>query len=525
MRYFDFHAHIILKQLFDEHPNIDATIRPNDVDGIPQLCTDLPNIINTQIHQSQLAEMQDEVIIGAVLYSLESYLAREVIPLRKNLKKNAEHKLSVELLDKVARNDLKSFSDFALQRTLESYLQAPSSFNVLSKQGFDDPLPKNKVNIFFIVEGCHSFVDSINEVILPSQTYNPDEIISNLDRILEKAPVLAVNLTHMQQSNLCNHAFGIQLTKDAPFYPLGNGMTDDGRKVAKALFERGVHVDLKHMSYKSRKDLRDETDAGNFPGAMPLLCTHAGFTGIPFSQWQDYITIKKPVNDVLYIETVKTMQLWNNPRVPGAPSFNMTTINLFDEEIAWIVKHGGIIGLSMDRRILGYVSRFDRSPTGLSQNDLMVDKEYISKQEWQSLGLGNATLGSKAKESGCISFEDVVDSTEKSIPSRNEFFYDHILLHLKHYLQVCTNAGIPLEEAQRHITIGSDFDGLINPFINNASVEDMRDLKQYIIDNFEFYLRDLKDSAMWYKQLDTKQFAEDLFYNNGYSFVKAYFQR
>ncbi|KAA2239857.1 hypothetical protein F0L74_27100 [Chitinophaga agrisoli] len=522
MKYFDFHTHIILKQLFDDHPNIDTRISPNDIAGVPKNCSDLPQIIRAQIHQSQLAEMEDEVIIGVALYAVESNLAREVIPLRQFLRKTAEHKLSLTLLNNIGNNTCKSFTDFILNRTLDSYLQAPLSFNVLSTQSFDAPIRKNMANIFFVVEGCHSFVDTVNEVILPDQRYNPEEIIRNLDLLLTKAPVLAVNLTHMQQSSLCNHAFGIQLTKNEPFYPLGDGLTDDGRQVARALFSRKVHVDLKHMSYQSRRELRNEIDAGNYPDAMPLLCTHAGFTGVPFEEWPAYIRLARPLEKVMYVETAKTMQTHNMPRRPGAPAFNMTTINLFDEEIAWIVQHGGMIGLSMDRRILGYVSRFDHEPTGIKDVGLMVDKEYISKAEWISLGISGENIGKKVNTNNCISFEEVIESTEQGNPQ--EFFYDHILFHIKHYFQVCVNAGIPVATAQLHITIGSDFDGLINPFVNVATVEDMKMLKKYIGNNLRFFLEDLEDSKLWANQLDLTQFVEDLFYNNGFNFVKKWFQ-
>lgn len=521
MKYFDFHTHIILKQLFDDNPNIDTRISPGDVAGIPQHCSDLPNIIRAQIHQSQLAEIDEEVIIGVALYALESKLAREVIPLRKFLKKESQHKLSAELLEHIGNNTFKSFKDFTISRTLDSYLNAPSSFNVLSKQSFDAPLKKNVVNIFFVVEGCHSFVDTINEVTLPGALFDTNEIIRNLDLLIAKAPVLAVNLTHMQQSNLCNHAFGIQLTESDPFYPLGKGLTDDGRKIVQALFDRGVHVDLKHMSYESRSELRNEIDAGNYKKVRPLLCTHAGFTGIPFSQWPQYIKLTRSLEGVMYVETGKTMQVKNMPHRPGAPTFNMTTINLFDEEITWIVRNGGMIGLSMDRRILGYVSRFDHEPTGRKDDGSIVDKEYISKAEWEVFGLPKR-IEKPLPHDDCITIEEVIASTEQGNP--HEFFYDHILLHLKHFLQVCVTAGIPLQEAQHHITIGSDFDGLINPFANVSNVEEMRALKNYINVNFKIFLERLEDAKQWAGQLDVAQFTEDLFYNNGFNFVKAFFQ-
>ena len=91
------------------------------------------------------------------------------------------------------------------------------------------------------------------------------------------------------------------------------------------------------------------------------------------------------------------------------------------------------------------------------------------------------------------------------------------------FFQVCVNAGIPVTKAQHQITFGSDFDGLINPFLNLDTVQEMMGLKRYIKMNFMFYLKSLKDSKKWANELDVDQFAEDLFYNNGFEFVKSRF--
>lgn len=523
MRYFDFHTHVLFKQIFDENPNINAKFGDNDIAGIPKVCTDLPNIIRSQIHQSQLAEYGDEVIVGAVLYGLESYLAKEVIPLRQFLKSSSQHKLSLQLLEDVVSNNYKAFTDFTMTRTLQEYLNASASFNILDANSFNAPLPKNKVNVYFVVEGCHSLVDSSNKYNPPDEFFPPQEILDNLDILLGKARVLSVNPTHLQQSNLCNHAFGMQLAKVDPFVPRGNGLLDDGKKVIQGLFNRNICVDLKHMSYKSRLELRNEIDAGNFQNPQPLLCTHAGFTGLPFAHWPGFMTLKKPANGAFYVEIAKTMQTDNMPALPGAPSFNSSSINLFDEEIVWIVNNDGIIGISMDRRIIGYVDKFDDHPFGLTDKGLIVDKEYISKDEWASFGFGDNMISKRIEEGDCVTMNDLEASMEHGIPGRNEYFYDHILLHLKHYFQICVNAGIPISKAQNQVTFGTDFDGLINPFLNIGTVEQMADLKQYIRMNFKIYLKGLTDSRKWADQLDVDDFVEDLFYNNGYEFVKSRF--
>ena len=522
MTYFDFHAHIILKQLFEDSPNIDTLIYPTDVSLLPEICSDLPYIIESQIHQSQLASFRDQVIVGAVLYGLESELAAAVIPLQKYLKPDSRQKLSVTLLQAVAAPGYQTFDAFVVARTLNLYLQAPASFNVLTKDNIGSALPTNKVNVFFSVEGCHSLVNTVNRATA-TQGYDPVEVLANLDTLLGKARVMTVNLTHLQQSNLCNHAFGMQLTTPAPFYPTGNGLTDAGRQVVQGLFNRGVGVDLKHMSCKTRQDLRTEIQAGKYKGVLPPMCTHAGFTGVTLQDWPGYISLKKSVAPgVLYLEIAKTIQAQNDPDRP-APGFNMSTINLFNEDIVWIVKSGGMIGLSMDRRILGFVGRYDAQPTGLDDNStLVVDKEYFSVAEWAALGITDGQLGKAITKEGCVQLTEVEDGAEGDIPTRNKYFYDHVLLHIKHYFQVCLDAGISIAEAQLHLGIGSDFDGLINPFVNFDTCLDMPALKNYIAAQLRYYLQSLSDSEKWVDQLNVDVFVENLFYNNGYNFVKAF---
>jgi microsomal dipeptidase-like Zn-dependent dipeptidase len=215
------------------------------------------------------------------------------------------------------------------------------------------------------------------------------------------------------------------------------------------------------------------------------------------------------------------MQTDNEPQRPGAPAFNASSINLFDEEIAWIVNNDGIIGISMDRRIIGYVDKFDDTPTGTRDGVFVVDREYFSKDEWLSLNLEGKKLGKRLSEDDCVTMNDLEESAEDSIPARNEYFFDHILLHLKHYFQVCVNAGIPITKAQHQITFGSDFDGLINPFLNLDTVQEMAALKKYIKMNFKIYLKGLRDSKKWANELNVDEFVEDLFYDNGYEFVKS----
>lgn len=471
MNYFDFHAHILLKQLFGDNPDVDDTVSQDDVKLIPKFCTDLPFIIETQMHQKQLLSLGGTIFIGAVLYGMESYLAAAVDPLRAYLKDDAQGKVSDTVLKAIMDPGYHTFTKWTKENTLDRYLASTQYFNIIDKANATAPLDTQKVNLFFVVEGCHSLVDSKNRVNLATgDGYDPKEILANLDILRSQVAILSVNLTHLQQSNLCNHAFGMQLADPSDFYPAGNGMTDAGRAVVQGLFDRGVCVDVKHMSYQAD----------------------------------------------------------TNPARP-APAFNLSTINLFDDDIVWIVKHGGMIGLSMDHRILGFVSPFDTRPAGLDPDcPYTVDKEYLSGDEWKALGIPDSSIQQTAiSDDHCELLTEVTEimSASTPIPTRDAFFYAHVMVHIKHFLQVCIDNGVPLDTARKHLTIGSDFDGVINPFLNFQTCLEMPGLRDYLHGNFKSFLKGLGDSARWADQLDTDGFLEDLFFNNGCNFVTGFLEK
>lgn len=154
----------------------------------------------------------------------------------------------------------------------------------------------------------------------------------------------------------------------------------------------------------------------------------------------------------------------------------------------------------------------------------IVDKEYFSKSEWNALGIKDSEIGKSIDDDDCLIMTELEECTETSIPQRDEYFYDHLLNHIKHYFQVCKNNGISIGVAQKQITIGTDYDGLINPFLNMPTVKRMADIKSYIRMNFNYFLKDLDDSEKWAEEVNIDTFVEDLFYNNGYRFVKSRFQ-
>lgn len=514
MDYFDFHQHSTLKSTLREGIPYDVCVPVNAVSGIVGLCTDLPQIVASQASVSKLKRF-DKKVVGVALYAVESVIAgdktlREVGAQNKKLSKY----LSVTRLTDIESNKLKAF-DYVTNILLPVFEQKPE-FHIL--RGPDDfsKLDPGKINIFFTIEGSHTLCNQSNTF------FHTAEIIQNLDILLSRVKVLSINPTHLQHSNICTQAYGIQLTDNSAFIPSGNGLPADGEAAIQACFERDICVDIKHMSLVARKQLFDKVAEGEFTNPQPIICTHAGFTGISSDQIRDYVIafdLRGHAVKVVYGKPNHIAPNDNDRRRP-APTFNASSINLYDEEIVAIVKNDGLIGLSLDRRICGFVSQYDEDPYAFYNEEIfLVDKEFFSLDEFRQLGIARHGIGGKVNDAYCNVKDDLLEVSNP--PSRlQDFHREHVMLQLKHFLQVCVNNGIPLEKAQSHICIGSDFDGIINPLYCAMTVDELRPLKTYIRKNFKGFLGQYTDSKARRDQLDIPRFLDQLFYENGVAFVK-----
>lgn len=514
MNYFDFHIHPTLKSTFKEGIPFDAKIPTNAVSGIAGLCSDLPQIVASQASVPQLQKFEKKVL-GVALYSVEAVISgdkllQQIARTNKNLSKY----ISIDRLKEMENNTIKAY-DYIKNILLPPYQNQPQ-FNILRKGSTLADADPQKIHVFFSLEGCHSLCNSSNIF------FDTTEIITNLKDLCSAIPLVSVNLTHLQKSNICNPAFGIQLTDNAAFIPSGNGITADGERLAQACFDLNLCVDVKHMSLVARRQLFQQVASGKYSNPQPVICTHAGFTGIASNAMHEYVLAfeqKSSSVKVLHGKPNHVAPNENDLRRP-APTFNASSINLYDEEIAAIIKGGGLIGLSFDRRICGFVNQFDADPYAFFHDEtFLVDKESFSLAEFQQLGITKNNIGSKISERFCNTKDDLLQASD--LPSTlQEFHRTQIMLHLKHYLQVCINNGIALTEAQKGICIGSDFDGIINPFYCCMTVEDFPKLKTYLQKNFHDFLGKYTDSKAWRNNLDIKQFTEQFFYLNGEAFLQ-----
>ena len=514
MPYFDFHMHPTLKCMFSE---ADAKTSPwvdIDVKKIPWIlrwCSDFANILGSQSDLNMLNKNKADLICVAIFVPERGMTNNPLIL------KEAETALQLYLnpsrLKKINDETLKPYPDL-VNEDLDVLFNA-ARFGITDKQVVAltkdvefNPDDASKTYVVFSVEGLHSLSPTMDK-----SKVDKDTILKNLDELRAKLPIVSINITHLEQYPFINHAYGIQFVANEDFRPTGDRFSNDGIDILRHCYENNILVDLKHQSLATRRmlieDIRKRADFQNI--LQPLVCTHAGFTGITYKDIPDYLTFQK-VKKKNY-----SYLLWGKPRKYGmldlSMSFNPSSINLFDDDILAILASGGMIGLNMDKRILGYSESDSRTP---ALDDLAFEEEYISNAE-TNVYLTKKFVGNKVTDAFCITTQEVLQGGDVN-PQLGFYHLCHFMQHILHFIKVAQQTA-DVNKALTQICIGSDFDGIINPVWCCSSVNDLDNFKKQFIDNFPSFAKANNDAVTLPAGFDINKFADDLFFENGKNFV------
>jgi microsomal dipeptidase-like Zn-dependent dipeptidase len=448
---FDFHIHPSFKTFLGAFKEQD---RKSCWEEISFELGKLLNIINSQ---SSLTQMKDGNIRLAVanLLSLERPLAENFLLSFFN---DFSDKLDDTIFEKVRNQDndpANSKSYFGLMLAELAHLKNAESVNpnlkvkvINSMADFIDD--GETLNLILAAEGGHNFY---GEVDIGEHEDNLISIQRHLEVFKGKAQpfrLFYITLVHLYQNHFGNHAYAIKLIQGKEFKPIGKGLTDLGKTFVRECLQKSdtdnqILIDIKHMSLQSRLDyykLRRE----EFPEA-PILATHMGVTGTSFKRNAIKFIDKtgsESLNEVYFnFELCKAL---------NGTYFNPWSINLFQEDIEEIVSSNGLIGVSLDKRILGCSD--------------VIPNEYLSSEE-------KILLKGKKIVSIVDELLDLKDIQERDFSmmtrSQNELHYlaNNILYIVRVGQEVLINeGGIERKvgnDIWKQICIGSDFDGLIAP--------------------------------------------------------------
>lgn len=485
--YFDFHFHPSLKSFLAEDK---AALRDNCWKTYEQGAM----ILRSQSSLEQ--SWEGGVRLGiAVMYVLEraftaSFLIEHIAPVITPLDRDMLR------LPQDTDNLLRLQAEVVhLKAAAVANVVGGRAMQVIRKMSEYDP---NKINLVLAIEGTHC-LDLFNT-----------RLEDNL-RKLKEGPdrFFYLNLTHLSRFPTCSHAYGIKLVRGhEQFRPSGTGITELGFRMIDIAYDTRIggyplFIDIKHMSLESRKQFYEYRQEKGY-GKIPIIASHMGCTGISWAPEVIKIYVEKR-----FVGSDSVEVKYKKPRGIGGPfrpktEFNPWSINLYNEEIPIILASGGLIGINLDKRILGAKR---------------VGGEFFSPEAYTSIfdepvprdiGLRRAPSQSFYETSG---YESEPFERDKAINHLR-----HLCNHVLHIVEI----GGP--GAWEQICIGSDFDGLIDPINGCISHAELPELEEKMAFTLQEMIREAKRSkpGLDYKEGSLPARVRDIMFNNGARFLKKH---
>ena len=504
MPFFDFHCHPGLKPQFS-YPQTKVT--PWDfIDAKLAITRDLKlrvnklfnEVLNSQSNLTQLIKA-DVKLIGLILHAPEQKIGKALG------EKSIVNKGSVSLINgKQLAYLTTGVHSYELIKEELRWLEvsaSPAPGAKLKIIGTSAGFNENEANTVFgaiIIEGLHCFFDDPNDP-------NAKQIyLRNFHEFTNAHTVLSINVCHMQQNQFCNHAHGIQFFNPSYFYPTLKGITTWGMEMIGLMNSKKILVDIKHMSLKARREIYTLYNPnGDNKFKQPLICTHAGTTGLSIRDRVKYL-LTQPVDKGLVYEVTYLKPLSQHFE---NTYHNCSSINLYNEDIENILLSGGIIGVSFDQRILGFAD--ESVIPGLT---VPHDLEYISHQEAEFfLGPQPTALPVWPDDTNVWTAEDFEDLDQSLLIETHRRFLVNNIIHI---LWVANkNSSLKIQDAAKQICIGTDFDGLINAIDCCKDTTGMSDLKKDMKSDLKKGLSKISVN------IDADKLLDDIFYNNGKNFM------
>lgn len=265
-----------------------------------------------------------------------------------------------------------------------------SNFSQLQKILKKEP---NTLAIVVNIEGAHAFECGNNSTLRLTNKEHKKLLINNIGETkLWEFPPFSVNLAHHFWNQLCGHAKSLKTPIHLVFnqdFGLNLGMNDLGWVVIEELLGRKngkrVFIDIKHMSIEARQEYYKFIVRHNnlYPDdRIPIICSHTGVNG--FETMNESVRVK---------DTMKKLR---------GSYFNNWSINLSAEEIRIIYASGGMIGLMMDKgllggpetvRAIGFIKEPERKRNAFIKlfldNVFFIVKSVGEKSAWDIITLGS----------------------------------------------------------------------------------------------------------------------------------------
>jgi len=502
--YFDSHIHLSTKQFVTSPEvtskwNVDRQIDANLLLGLDEICRDR---LDSQSYLGQLQAGNVKLVVTA-LYAFE----REIVPLIKLPIILDRRIMNDQMLFDIRDGRVPIFSDLLSKEIDYLLLQQNTLGHKFKLRRSMSEVTDNLINVFLSMEGAHcllpcAYPKPSTEALSAAEEA---DTLSNLESLKNRNEIriLWMNLCHFTNNPFCIHAFGMpndrkQYKGFIPSSARFKGISEFGKNIVRKSLENNagpnensnrILIDIKHMSLYSRLDYYKMLETEYAGENIPIVCTHAAPAGMSIGQ-----RFHTPGSNAPQLKVKRMKGI-------GANYFNPCSINLYDEEIRWIVSKGGFITVSLDQRILGCPN-----PTPYWFNDPLTDEEYNGMMSHPMQG---------------PLWENDQDAT-KDYPSGRQGGRNLHDQHLDHFcnaiLRLVWAGGL---NTWNCIALGSDLDGLVD------AINCCKTTANY--PNFENLLTNrlgeiaAMDSGTSYFTKSIESHVRDLMYENGRRFLEMHF--
>lgn len=299
--------------------------------------------------------------------------------------------------------ELKQTYQFLIDHQNSSGAEGDTYFLVTDFQNLIETVVRGDLAVLLSIEGAHAFAN-----YAPSGEYQEETNILERIRELKTWTHLPVytTLAHHYWNGLSGHArtfkhpINLVLNQNAG---IDTGITALGWKVIEELLSldngKRILIDTKHMSVKARLEYYDFVKRFNKVNGhrkIPIICSHTGANG------QEYITQSLSEADTAGKST--------------GSYFNNWSINLSAEEAVLIHESGGLIGIMIDKGMLGSSETIERI-SSITQRHKR--KEAYVKLIWDNIFFFIESIDK-------VSAWDVIvfGSDYDGLISHVEFYYD-----------------------------------------------------------------------------------------------------
>jgi microsomal dipeptidase-like Zn-dependent dipeptidase len=499
--YFDSHIHLSTKHfvtspLVESKWNVDRAIDARLLLGLDEICRDR---LDSQSYLGQLQSGNVNLVVTA-LYAFE----KELIPLIR-LPLILDHDImDDQMLFDIRDGKVPIFCELLLKEIdfmIHQQIVLGNKMNLMKSWSELDP---SKINVVLSMEGAHCLIpcpypkEDNADLTAPEKELTISNLLSVKNR--NDVRIIWMNLCHFTNNPFCIQAYGMPDLKKKfnEFIPKSGrfkGLSEFGKQILRTALQNTssnpdksnrILIDIKHMSLYSRLDyyqlLQDEFS----DESIPIVCTHAAPAGMSIGQ-----RFHTPGNQSPQSKVKRSKGI-------NGTYFNPCSINLYDEEIRWIVSRKGLITLSLDQRILGCPN-----PTPYWFNDPIIEEEY------------NAMMGHPMQ--GPL-WENDQDETKEYDSSRhdarNEF--DQHLDHFCNAILRLVWAGGP--DTWNQIALGSDLDGLVDAVNCCKTIADYPNFETNLVRRLPEIAA--MDPEYVYFTKTVLQHVRDLMFENGKNFIQ-----